>query len=307
MGYVFVTGGTGFIGSHIVQQLLARKGRWQDVRVLARSKASAAKVRAVGGVPVDGDLAEKGTWTEVVKNADYVVHCAQPNPQKEDYTLRARHEDHLLNALRQRGTRAVFVYGSSYYGASIGSTLIDERVKLRTPIGFGPAFEPWVRAVDEKSKRGFDVVAALPGGVYGRGSWFLEMTLDALRANQPVLLCEPAPLWPYVHVDDVAHGVVELLTVGARELDTNGRQVIIADNTPVTTERFVSLLADAVGKKPVLLKKSAAELAKMVPPIVAAYLSANMPHSNARMRKLGITLKYPELAAGIASFGLQKL
>jgi nucleoside-diphosphate-sugar epimerase len=243
----------------------------------------------------------------VVKQADFVVHCAQPLPNKEDYALRARHEENLLQALRPKGTRAVFVYGSSYFGTASGTAPIDETVRLRTPIGYGVAFEPWVRAVDEKARRGFDVVAAFPGGVYGRGSWFFEMTLDALRNNQSVLLCEPTPVWPYVHVDDVAHSIVELLTLGARELDVAGRQVIIADNAPVSTERFVQLLAERVGKKPTLLRKSPAELAKMVQPNVAAYLSANMPHSNARLRKLGIKLKYPELAAGLASFGLQKL
>ncbi|TMQ07916.1 MAG: hypothetical protein E6J91_34415 [Deltaproteobacteria bacterium] len=45
-------------------------------------------------------------------------------------------------------------------------------------------------------------------------------------------------------------------------------------------------------------------LRAMMPEKIAAYLCANMPHSNARLRRLGFALRYPRIEPGIASLGL---
>ena len=52
----FVTGGSGFIGGRLIERL--RSDGW-DVRALARSAASAEKVRALGAEPVHGDLDDR--------------------------------------------------------------------------------------------------------------------------------------------------------------------------------------------------------------------------------------------------------
>jgi nucleoside-diphosphate-sugar epimerase len=49
----FVTGGTGFIGGRLVALLVARG---VEVRALARSKAGLKKVKALGTIPVPGDV-----------------------------------------------------------------------------------------------------------------------------------------------------------------------------------------------------------------------------------------------------------
>ncbi len=70
----FVTGGTGFVGAHLVQALRARG---DDVTVLVRSPAKAAALKWDSGVRVvPGDLSAAAALTEGVAEADVVFHVA---------------------------------------------------------------------------------------------------------------------------------------------------------------------------------------------------------------------------------------
>ena len=80
---VFVVGGTGYIGTHVVRELVRTASPWHTVQVLTRSAASAAKASALGAEPVMGDLSEPGAWCDAVRTAGFVVHCAQPAPRTE--------------------------------------------------------------------------------------------------------------------------------------------------------------------------------------------------------------------------------
>ncbi|MGI3776851.1 MAG: NAD-dependent epimerase/dehydratase family protein, partial [Janthinobacterium lividum] len=64
-----VTGGTGFLGSHVVDALL--RAGWR-VRVLARGEA----VFPAGVEVVRGDLADAGALGALVRGAGAVVHAA---------------------------------------------------------------------------------------------------------------------------------------------------------------------------------------------------------------------------------------
>jgi nucleoside-diphosphate-sugar epimerase len=303
---VFVIGGTGYIGTQLVRELLRTASPWQTVQVLTRSEASAAKASALGAMPVMGTLSEPGAWCDVVRTADFVVHCAQPS-RTEDYAIRVQQEAHLLDALdANRSARCVFVYGSSYYGTSEGPTPIDETTPPR-PFGVGPYFVPCMAALEARRKQGLDIVAAFPGGVYGRGSWFLEALLDSLREQAPVLVCDPVPLWPYIHVEDCARAIAALLMVEGTTLDRIGRDVILAGDEPTAMDHFIEQVGAAVGRAPVIVRKPAETLRAMMSPRVAAYLCANMPHSNARLKRLGFELQYPRIEQGIASLGLPRV
>jgi len=76
---VFVTGGSGFVGQHVLHRLIADG---HQVAALARSDRSAAIVRAAGADPIKGDMAdltaaENGAqWTEAPAGIDAVVHVA---------------------------------------------------------------------------------------------------------------------------------------------------------------------------------------------------------------------------------------
>lgn len=87
MSTVLVTGGSGFIGSHCIVQLLAGG---HSVRTTVRSLSREAEVRAmlkVGGAEPGtrvtffaADLLDDAGWSEAMTGCDYVLHVASPFP-----------------------------------------------------------------------------------------------------------------------------------------------------------------------------------------------------------------------------------
>ena len=88
MSTVLVTGGSGFIGSHSILQLLAAGHRVRTtVRSLKREGDVRAMLKAGGGEPGDrltfvaADLESDTGWPEAVAGCEYVLHVASPFPR----------------------------------------------------------------------------------------------------------------------------------------------------------------------------------------------------------------------------------
>ena len=73
---VFITGGTGLIGSAVVRELLDHD---HTVLALARSDASAARLREVGAEPLPGGLSDLDVLCTGAAQADGVIHLAFSN------------------------------------------------------------------------------------------------------------------------------------------------------------------------------------------------------------------------------------
>ncbi len=113
MSTILVTGGSGFIGSHCIVQLLAAG---HQVRTTLRSLKREADVRAMlkqGGVdPGDNsgdhlsftaaDLESDANWPQAVAGCEYVLHVASPFPQSVP-----KHEDELIVPAREGALRVL--------------------------------------------------------------------------------------------------------------------------------------------------------------------------------------------------------
>jgi nucleoside-diphosphate-sugar epimerase len=142
MSTVLVTGGSGFIGSHCILQLLASG---HQVRTTVRNLKREGDVRAMlkegGAEPGDrvsfaaADLERDAGWPEAVAGCDYVLHVASPFPQglpsHEDELIVPAREGALrvLRAARDAGVRRV-VLTSSFaaigYGQKAQTAPFDE-------------------------------------------------------------------------------------------------------------------------------------------------------------------------------------
>lgn len=109
MSIVLVTGGSGFVGSHVILQLLAAG---HEVRTTVRSLAREAEVRetlaAAGATALDrlsffaADLEKDDGWAEAAAGCEFVHHVASPFPLENP-----RHEDELIVPARDGTLRAL--------------------------------------------------------------------------------------------------------------------------------------------------------------------------------------------------------
>lgn len=156
MSTILVTGGSGFIGSHTILQLL---DAGHEVRTTVRNLARESEVRALlkqgGAEPGDklkffaADLTGDAGWAEAVQGCDYVQHIASPFPEgvpkhEDDLIVPAREGAlRVLKASRDAGVKRV-VLTSSFaaigYGHKPRTTPFDETDWTDTKYGFMTAY-----------------------------------------------------------------------------------------------------------------------------------------------------------------------
>ncbi len=109
MSTVLVTGGSGFIGSHAILQLLAEGHRVRTtVRSLKREPDVRAMLKAAGAQAedrltfIEADLEKDAGWTNAAASCDYVLHVASPFPLKAP-----KHEDELIVPARDGALRVL--------------------------------------------------------------------------------------------------------------------------------------------------------------------------------------------------------
>src|SRR6187401_2986064 len=125
MAFYLVTGGAGFIGSHLTEELVRRGHRVRVVDSLITGHRR--NIAHVPGVEfLEGDLAEAGVAERAVQGVDYVLHQAAipsvPRSVKDPVTSHRANVDASLNLLvaaRDAGVkRLVYAGSSSAYGNS---------------------------------------------------------------------------------------------------------------------------------------------------------------------------------------------
>lgn len=155
---ILVTGGTGFIGGHLLPAL-ARDGH--SLRILHRSPRQAEALAAFGE-PFPGDLGDAARLAAAARGMEAVVHAAgviRGNNEQAFMRGNAEAAARLARACREAGTvlRVVHLSSLSAFGPAAPAALPDE--------SFPPA----------------------PISPYGRSKLAAERALDAEAGDMPVL------------------------------------------------------------------------------------------------------------------------
>lgn len=276
---ILVTGGAGFIGSHIVDQLCA-EGCIEIVAVdnMIRGRPENLK-RALGRGPVrlvHGDIRDNQLMAALVKGADIVfhqaalriTHCAAEPRQAMEVMVQATFD--LLDLCVQHNVEKVIAASSaSVYGMAeeFPTTERQNSYNNRTLYGAAKAFnEGLFRSFNDM--HGLDYVAFRYFNVYGdrmdihgRYTEVLIRWMERLDAGlPPIIFGDGHQTMDFVHVSDVARANI----LGAKAKATD-EVFNVASGTETSLRQLAEALASVMGHRGIALEFSPERSVNPVP------------------------------------------
>jgi nucleoside-diphosphate-sugar epimerase len=204
----FVTGGTGFVGSHLVEELL-RRGT--DVRALVRSTP-----KWLDGLPVEvlpGGLDDTVALEKALRDVDAVFHVGGLTraPAEADlFEANVEATRRLLDAAAGAGVPRVLVTSSQAAAGPSAGAPLDESAPMRPLSAYGrskAAMEEMVRAHDIADR----TVIVRPPSVYGPREADIHTIIRTADRQRifPVVGDPGAPALALVHIDDLVRGMAD--------------------------------------------------------------------------------------------------
>ena len=257
---ILVIGGAGFVGSHVVDQLLDEPVR--EVVVLddfvrgTRQNLSAAASDERVSI-VEGSLLDTDLLAELMAGTDYVFHLAALWLYECVHEPRSAVEVNIvgtfnvIEAAQAAGVKkVVFSSSASVYGDALETPMTEEHpFNNRTTYGATKiAGEQLFRAFNEQ--HGLDYVGLRYMNVYGprmdyKGTYVsvIMKVLDKIEAGEPPqIFGDGSQAYDFVHVSDVARANILALKSDASDVNLN-----VGTGVKTTIKELVDALIEITG------------------------------------------------------------
>ena len=249
-GRVFVTGGTGFVGTHLRAALADR-----PIRLLVRNRSAVTVSMGPGVELVEGDVARAETLRGVMDGCEAVVHLVAVIAEERSATFDGVIRQGTVNTVEEAKR------------AGVGRFLHMSAMGTRHDPHFG-YFEAKWQAEQAVMGSGIPWTIFRPSVIFGPGDEFIT-TLAQLVKLAPVIpvVGSGRSKFQPVSVDEVAQAFVRALD----DPKTAGRKYELGGGKVYEYEQMLDVIATKLGKKkpkvhvPVGLMMPVVELSKSLP------------------------------------------
>lgn len=243
---IFITGGTGFIGSRLIRKL---NDGTNYIKILTRSTKGKSNSDTIEYI--EGDPKFEGKWQEALSNVDWIINLVgrtigerwTEEIKKEIINSRVLSTRNVVNAI-PNGSNIVFFSTSAvgYYGFR-GDEEVYEDGKNGTDFlaNVAKQWEDEALKASSKCKR---VVITRFGLVLGENGGLLEKLIPIFKKYLGGKLGTGKQWLSWIHIEDLVNA---LLFVYQNE-DLNG-PVNITSPEPIKNEDFTQVLAKVLGVK----------------------------------------------------------
>jgi nucleoside-diphosphate-sugar epimerase len=232
---IALTGPTGFVGSHILAELVSHD---HEVAALVRDDTEAASVTAKGAIPAIVDLYDRSAVVKLLNDADGAVHTASPGDETSAQ-LDSAVVDAAVEAFGVNGKPYAHISGLWVFGSN---TSITEESPYHAP-----AMVAWKEAVDQRilGEAGMRGILIVSGTAYGDGGGGIPgILLGSPRDSDGnlIMLGTGRQHWATIHVGDLA-AVFRL----ALENDTARGKYVLGNGLTSTVAELTEAAAVVVG------------------------------------------------------------
>lgn len=242
-----VTGGSGLVGSHLVERLLTLGVR---VRCIVRATSSLRWLPASKIELTKADLATGEGLAEALSGVDAVFHVAgvtKAISPEEYYRGNLLGTENLLRACEERGgelPRFIHVSSLAAIGPSVSARPISEDAEPHPLTHYGRSKLAAEKAV-RGSRLGRTAVIVRPPAVYGPRDTDVFQILRAASRGWLMRIGREESYASLIYVKDLAEALIAAAACDA----ARGHTFFVADPKPVSWTEFAAIAARLSGKR----------------------------------------------------------
>lgn len=228
---ILITGGTGFVGSHLIKRLI---DEGQKVRCVVREGSKKIeRIKGLGAEIVHGDVTDADSLTDACKGIDTIVHLVGIIQEEKGMTFQSIHVDgtrNLVNAAKKNNVK-LFYYQSAN-GADKEGAVAYYRTKAE--------------AEEIVKNSGLDYIIFRPSLIYGNGDEFVLRLKKIIHDAPiiPIIGSGESRLQP-IFIDDLVACLIKAITT----LQLKNRTFCIAGPEQIKFKDVVIRIADAMAIK----------------------------------------------------------
>jgi len=245
---IFITGGNGFIGSHLVRRLCEKN---HTVVCLLRPTSDISRIESLPFVRAVGDIRDKESLLKGMIGCEAVVHLASLSSWNDINSPRMAEivvggSRNVLDASLASGNlRTVYVSSSVAIDGSARPSILNEESPCTLDLkrfSYARAKIAAEELCQNAKAKGLPVVIVNPTEVYGPNDTKLITAANLLdfAKSSPVFICRGGT--SIVHVEDVANGIIAALHKG----QVGERYILGGDNLHIRDLAKLSL--DVLGQ-----------------------------------------------------------
>ncbi len=262
---VLVTGGAGFLGSHVVYELVKRG---YEVSIFTKPTTNLFRIRQFiedKSVHVHyGDILNARSFEKAVKNRDYIIHTAAllyHNKRGLVYKVNYLGAVNVFRAAYKNNVKKVIHVSTAFVNFYKHGVIREDNGYncLRNEYGISKMRSELVAKY--YVKKGLDITIVRPTAIYGAGDtkgWTLFIKF-AKKGLLVISIGNPKMKFNPIYVSDVAIGILKALEYGC-----SGESYILAGDEIIEWEKFIELAMN--GKQPLLYipEKTLREIVKSI-------------------------------------------
>lgn len=250
-----VTGATGLLGSHIVEQLRKRN---LPVRVLVRRGSDTAWLRTQDVQFAEGDITDRASLDAACRGCDVVYHSAAKvgdwGPWEDFQRITIDGTQNVIDAaVAAKVRRLVHISSVSTYGYYTDPITVDETFALGYKL-YKWAYYSRSKIIAEEltwqahQAGRIELTVIRPAWIYGeRDRTTIARLYNMLKAGKAKILGRGDNRLNVVYAGNIAEAAIE----AAGRADCNGEVFNCSNDGVITQQEYFDLLAKAIGAPPV--------------------------------------------------------